>query len=453
MSTFLTQNFAKSATPRWADITPLDLTGLTVKAVLLDQRPNARRGWILAYDSIGNVSIVFSTADAYNQAPDWTASQPMAGEYTIIRQLPGGLAIYSPVTTGAFETTYDFTLNDQGGIPNTDPQLRAVYVEGIGWHKSPDRNDRVTFELPIPEATVTSVAYFLSNCTLVTNVGIFIGASSSYVACSGGQATYTTTVANVTAIGVDVVMDSSVDPYVTAVTVEGTTATGAIARFSTTNGTTWGNAVTVGDTPGSVGGCDVSRTSPYSWAAADETVMRATTLGGAYSADANGDFTGAQPRCIVWPYYTRNSTTTRNATQYIVGLSAAIAGDSVFWVTTSQVDITPTVSGNPGLATFANCITVWKGTKMAALLSFGGTIRLVTSLNGGTSWTDRGSSLASQSLANARFIRGRRGDLVGRQLWIALTNGKVLYSKDWGVNWVAKSSPSGSMAGVFDVLG
>lgn len=134
------------------------------------------------------------------------------------------ISITSAIVSNTWSHSIDFTLTDADGVPGTDPQLRAVYVAGQGWHKSPDRNDRITFIIPLPSsAVVTSVTFTLSSCTLVSSVGIFIdGGIFEYVACSGGQATDTYAELTTANVGIDVVMDSSVDPYVTGLTINGT---------------------------------------------------------------------------------------------------------------------------------------------------------------------------------------------------------------------------------------
>lgn len=222
---------------------------------------------------------------------------------------------------------------------------------------------------------------------------------------------------------------------------------------SSNYGSSWGTQRVIGTSPGTLGGFDTTRTSQTTYAACAAKVRKATVLGGAYSDFVA--FTGANPVCLIVPYYRRNSTTTKQTNaadpDFIVALDTADSGGGTLYfvdgATGTKHDITPAAG-----VTFANanCITASFGTYIAVFGNKSGATHLYTSFDAGSTWTDRGV------ITTGKFIRTRRGDssaLRARgQLYVA-QNGSMYYSSYWARNgiWI-RNQPAGGVQG-FDVWG
>lgn len=218
-------------------------------------------------------------------------------------------------------------------------------------------------------------------------------------------------------------------------------------------GATFGTLQSIGTSPGVLGGFDTTRSSQTTYAAMAGKVRKATVIGGTYSDHST--FTGANPVCLIVPYYRRNSTSTKqtNASDpdYIVALDKADSGGgTLYWVdgaAATKTNITPE-SG----VTFnnANCITASFGTYIAVFGQKGGANLLWVSTNGGSTWT------RITALTTPGFIRGRRGDnsaLRGRgQLYIA-HNSALYYSSRWARAGIFIRNQPASGANGFDVWG
>lgn len=230
----------------------------------------------------------------------------------------------------------------------------------------------------------------------------------------------------------------------------------AFARYSSTGGATFGSALTIGTSPGSVGGFDAQRSGANSFAAVSGGIERATTLGGAYSLyyTITG---GAQAVCIIVPYFNWAGTkqTTSTNPDIIIALNQADgSGRTLLWIeggaTPGTVhDITP-VAG----ITFesANCITTQYETHIAVIGLVSGNRRCYTTINQGGAWSLRVSGLST----SAQFIRTRRGDTRAKnggnngQLFI-INGATSKYSYDWGVTFGDRNLPITATG--FDVLG
>jgi hypothetical protein len=215
----------------------------------------------------------------------------------------------------------------------------------------------------------------------------------------------------------------------------------ATVNYSIDNGANWSGAVAVGASPGADGGFDAFRVGSTSLAAMVDHIKKATTSGGAYS---NYTSVGQPAVLIVVPYY-KFGTTTKNSgstPDYLLGTNALDGGEALWKVTASgatKTAITPSISGTKGLCFSPNCVAVWDGnpSRIAAILLFSGVAHLMTSTNAGTSWTDRGAL----SVSSVGYIRFRRGDLTGNQLfWI--DGATIRISQDFGVTKTTKLTPT-----------
>jgi hypothetical protein len=398
--------------------------------------------------SDGATSRVYYTADGFETSPTWLEGAEIDGSYTVLRatDVSGGIMLYSPdAANGTWSHTFDFTVSDGGFSPETSPQTRAAYVAGVGWHKDPARTDRITFYRAITATDLTSISLTITSCTLVSNIGLF---PYPYVACTGGVASDSGLIAGANFIEIDVVMDSSVDPYVTSLTLTGDGSnpfgggsnTGATVVYSTDNGSSWSDPISVGTSPGSAGGFDVQRVGDVSIAAADGQAYIATTKGGAYSSlGSDGATSGSQPILLLLPWSRWESTELDNwstsTPDYLLGSSALVSGECLWRVSGSggRVDITP--PGVTGMVS-PNCAATYLGTRIAVIASVSGTRHLFTSVDAGDNWTDRGA-LGS----TAAYIRPLYLSKTLKQLfWV--DGDKAYYSPDFGATIVTKDTPS-----------
>lgn len=117
--------------------------------------------------------------------------------------------------------TFDFTVDDQDFIANTSPQLRAVYVAGVGWKHSSERNDRITaYIYPGVTFNFTFATVVITSCDGVSNIG-HGWFSPAFTACVDGVSTSNVPESGVPGWGFDVVTNDAVDPAVTSVTIYG----------------------------------------------------------------------------------------------------------------------------------------------------------------------------------------------------------------------------------------
>jgi len=220
---------------------------------------------------------------------------------------------------------------------------------------------------------------------------------------------------------------------------------GSIVRHSSDEGLTVGAPLIVGSSPGSQGGFDLQYNGTVSYAAAALKTCKATTLGGAYNDDQSF---GTDPLLIEVPWSTRGTTSLNNSgssPEYIVGLETPDSGSTLFWIVSgSPVDITPIISGNPGVPAGPDCLTTYLGKYIAFLGSFGGTIHLVTSKDAGDNWADRGT-------LDAVYARVRRLAKSPGQLYLA--GNALKYSNSFGAALVSKVKPSAGDLIFFEVYG
>lgn len=462
---WVTRQLLKSANPPWTDVTPDP--SHTVQYADFDPFTDSK-GRVGAYTltTSGGTSYVWHCADVFAAAPDWEQGAGIAGTFTMLRttSTKGGVLVYAPnvgsstptTVTATFDaggTTYTLqhgTLQASGGNPNGN-----IY-DGI----SSDVRAMVRIDLPSPQ-TVTNVKvdYWKDHTGNVGRAVLLFDSSNNLLGIPfdtvdvPANATWNTqdsgaiSVANVSyaifdvhaslASDLQVRMDNCVITYQPHVA-------DTVVRYSNTYGASWGSEIGVGTSPGSAGGFDRIVIGNVSLVAADAKVEKATTLGGAYSDEANGSAPGTYPLAILIPAGQKGSASNNNINtttpQYIFATPATFSGKSVVWVTTTQVDITPTVSSNPGLAVSPDCLAAWRGSALFAVLSFGGTRRLM--YYNGTSWTDRGAVGA-----NAVMVKVRRRAAGPGQVFVA-DGAVVKYSGNKGATLVSKTTPATTLRGV-----
>lgn len=458
---FVATNF--TGTPIYRDVTPSGLGNFTIRHGML--QVGGKRAWLLVSD--GTDSKVYTTANVFAlPRPTWSAGSSVTGVYNVLRltDVAGEVAIYTSDPDGVV-TEYDFTQSDGGFTAYPYSGGAATWHPLTGW-QSAVVTDSACAPSPDDQTSICQITKTFSS-ERITSVRV-IGTTSADSGSGGVRAVdFGSFGTDRTSLGIDgvvgafdntifvdetttaifIYVNSSCFPGAEPITISKLIVTSgsggnANARYSSNNGGTFGSAVTVGGTPGPVGGFDLQHLGSVSYAGATGKVRKATTLGGSFSDDQSF---GASPILIEIPWSKRNATTLNNtgsSPEYVVGLGAPDSGHTLFWVESgSPTNITPTIGGNPGIPAGANSLTTYLGKYIAFLAAFGGTKHLVTSKNGGTSWTDRGA-------LDASYARVRRLASSPGQLFLA---GNVLdYSSSFGVAKVSKTKPSSAALVFFE---
>lgn len=445
-------------------------------------------------------------------SPVWTEITPE--NVTTIRDCkftPTGQGSYvlADISGGGGGTnTYDFTTSAYSWISNPGADVPAVWTPGTGWmsgsQSSPARVEN-DIRLTMSPTTITSVrVVYSANHTADTGERAvrYNNSHTVYGSLDTGAGSFDTTITNTVSgitildIGVDVQGTSAASTTISLVVVttqtgqvifytpdaftnpvqwtQGngigagtytnlrTTSTsgdiliynpgGADVRLSSDNGLSFGSAVSVGTTPGSVGGFDVNKIGNTSIATQDQKTRSATTLGGSYSDTSGGGTTGAEPLTIYIPRYKWGGLITNanlSAPDFALGASALVGGEA-FWKVSGgvQTAMTPSHSGTAGLAFSPDgiCMTYLNGKIVAYLAKVIGTAYLFTT-SSGTAWTDRGS------LAGALSVRIRKSDLTATPA-LFIAGGSVLkYSPNLGATLQDRTKPIASGLLGIEVLG
>lgn len=449
--------------PVAVDITPPGLAPFTIRAILTDPLSlNTAIGCYLLVSDGTNSYVLYNPNTATPGAyANWSAGDQIVGEYTVLRagNVAGQIEAYAPSsTTTSTGITYDFSLNDGGWIQ--DPARvggpYGAYSAGA-WRTQangvPQQVMSILVNLSTPmNVTSLRIVYHCDTAALggsrliQSNGGT--GESQHFLNTNAGDFDDTfSALPDTSETQILVSLDTNLNTpnNVTKVVVNGTVPSGLSAvNYSPDYGATWNGAQSVGTSPGAVGGFDLQRAGGVSYAGCAAKVRKATALGGGYA-----DFvacTGANPVCVIVPYYKRNSSTFNTSTStpdVIIALNTPDSGGgTLYWVdgaTAVKTDITP-VAG----MTFdnANCVTVRYGKNIAVFGLVGGVYKLYTSLDGGGTWTLRGT------VTSPTFIRCRRNDsrpagVNKGQLYLASASPSTVgYSSVW-------ASGGGSVAGLW----
>jgi hypothetical protein len=461
------KNFIALKKPISTLITPSDLGSYQIKQAIVDPffTNIAIPIDVLASDNTNSAAWSCLNAAAPGASSLYTKGADVSGVYSVLRatKTANSIMIYSPDVSLA-TTVYDFTLNDQGWVttPIAPDVAYGTYVAGVGWEQTcntPDGGSNyytsVIISLTIPSTTLLgfSVEYTKTNGTFSNpnTDQLFYNSSRANVltqvdaASVSGSTTlgWSGVKTGVTYLGV--ALNASQGGSCAGGTIRVTRITvltsggggGAKVLLSTDGGATWSSTIAVGSTPGSVGGFDTQRSGTVSYAAGAGAVFKATTLGGAYSSWFSMP-SSANPVCLITPYYKRNSSTLNTSTSTPDVVAAGDNGQ-LLWIdgaAATATDITP-----PGMTAFdnANCVTVLTGSRLACFGKVSGIYHVFTSINGGTSWTDRGA------VTSPGFIRCRRNDervSPNGQLFLAEGSPSVV---DYSSKWASGGGPDAGM--------
>lgn len=468
---YLLSNVIKLTTPGFVDVTPADLGSFQIKAVAISPffTSSAVPAYILASD--GTNSAVWYTSNVANGTAGWTKGATIPAVYSIIRttSTAGSVLIYAASdSSGQTTSHYDFTRSDGGWAAN--PSFPgAFWTNGVGWQAGDGtalgidrRNADIYVNIADPTVLGISFTYNLTKGTYspspTTAIGVGATPTTLYTSqnntalSDGNGLTFSWTGSQAATDARVALLSSLTDPSAgfsgsatitsaTVITDSGAAGSGAVVRLSVNNGLSWGSAVSVGTSPGSVGGFDVQRAGANSFAAAGGKVYRATTLGGAYSAYYTITGTPPEAACIVIPYFNWSGTKQTGATNpdIVIALTGADGSSrSLLWIeggaTPGTVhDITPVASS---IFDNANAVTVSYNHHIALFCKVSGTYKLYRTTDKGSTWT------LVESLSAPKYIRGRRNDNSAAvsgsnkgQLYLADSN--LYFSSKW-----ASAAPS-----------
>lgn len=477
----LTRTFIKLASPLWIDITPTLPSGYTIKDACFD--PFVINGkaaiYVLAANTSTAKSIVFYTPDAIGAA--WQQGLTISSVFTLIRttNAAGGVEIYCPdsVVSGASNTftitfgtgdspyTIEFgTIQPSGGNPNewlysqgadpTTAQIRITfstpvtvtnakldyYKDHIGnvsyWCRLYD-SDNIALSSPL-EATVTP-----PNATWVNaDSGAVSQANTKYAVFGTGASG-----------GSGQRLQTGLDNAIITFTTPSISADKALVAYSADYGNSYNAIQIVGDTPGSLGGFDVSKAAGASVATcATKAVKKATTLGGSYAALATFSDNVTD---LVIPFYRIGSDTTSQTTSttpdVLVGLDGTVGGGScVAWINSAGTIAYLAQPVANAKVIGPDRLTILRGTKIAGIFDVSGTAKLYVSENSGSTWTFVENVGANATLRDRRNDP-RTGSHKG-QLFVFDTTPSG-YSSQWAFNGEKdRTSPFSTVIGG-DVLG
>lgn len=436
---YVVTNF--TGTPAYRDVTPSGLGDFEIKHGAL--KVGGTRAWLLVSD--GTDSKVYTTANVFaTPRPTWSEGASVTGVYKLVRpsDTAGMIELYCPQLNSSTPTlvdtfTVDSALNSiQSGSFSTDTghaytmEITGVIAFATTAHPGQWKADGYVYTHDNFSSVFSTGSFRLEDGVTgyVPDTPVYQSSHVYTMTRTGTGAPFGGKFNDDPASYTDNAGSFTVNVYDIGV------LSGAIVRHSTNDGDTWGSAIVVGTTPGTAGGFDVQHNGTVSYAAVSGKVRKATTLGGSYSD--NQSF-GADPLLIEIPWSTRNASSVNNSgssPQYIVGLDAPDSGSTLFWIVSgSPVDITPSIGGDPGIAVGPDCLTTYLGKYVAFLAFFGGTKHLVTSKNGGGSWTDRGT-------VDAVYARVQRRAAAPGKLYLA--GSALKFSSTFGVALASKTKPS-----------
>jgi hypothetical protein len=415
----ITQNYILLAAPVWRSYTPVPLpTGYTLVHACFDQL-NSVSGAVSVYALANNFtdSIIFHHMNVFDASQSWVqTASPVTGVYNVIRatETPGTVMIYAVADTA--NTSTNITYNTYGSGPSSATVGQTVTMtSALDTAATPHRQvlDVSFSSAPAIVSIVASGSYvaYINGVDDWWDYANWAAVVFSSGPGFAGEKPETDIPKHIQLGRLALAGDQSsvftVDVKIEAVRGGGSSEVAA----STDYGVTIGSPQTVGTTPGAAfGGFDVARASAVSVAASNNEIDKATSLGGAYSSLAS---LSNNPTCLILPYYRIGSNTTSQTTSstpdVVFGLDGATGGSCIGYVKGSDSSIhyiTNPVSGAtvPG----PDCITMLRGTKMAAIFNVSGQNKLYVTENlaagGACTWT------FVENVGPTATLRGRRND-------------------------------------------
>lgn len=426
-----TYNLLLTSTPAYQEITPDPFDGLEMTCF---QWVGLGFNGAYALGNDGTDSVFFYTADGTVPSPIWTTTN-LTGVYTVIRptSTAGGVYVLGRQLTSNPADLWELVDGTHGTITSrTDTEIVVEATETIPgtWYAilMTAGDDICSVITDIDETQASSEFY--NDCGEPFNLGsphpvssLPICARMIEVLTNGGANTVTFTFAS----------DGSC----------GDEATNYNTVYSTDYGTTFASPEIIAAPTTCM---DTVKVGKVALVGAAGQVYKADD-GGAYSAYGDPLPADFIPSAIWIPFYEFGSISVANDSadpDYVIVSSALDTDDeSMYLVTdagTTFNAITPIVSAVKGLGVSPDCISMpfKSGKRMACVLNFSGTRKLITSIDIGTgdTFTSRGAVASG-----ARSVRFRRGDLTLSQLAIGDGATGVLVSQNLGATLQTKPNP------------
>jgi len=409
-------------TPIFADATPINLDGLTIRDGKLSKHNN--QGYVLAGD--GTNSRFFKTI-AFGSV-DYARTQ-ITGDYRLIRQTNTIGEIYIYQFAGTWTYQIDFSLNNGGWIKDPGPGEAGVYSAGA-WRSEPLGGSEILSIQKTFNSFYMTTGRIVYTASANAMAGTRFFATQLLATGTGSFNTTVTTNAVVTLISAKVHNFGSTfgENTITLIEISGNRAN---SRRSTDSGAVFAFPEEVGTNPSSDAGFDAVVIGSRVFAAQAGRV-RQSDGGGAYSDATGGTTTGTYPICMV-AYGVTNS-------RYIVTTPVGVSGESVWKVVSgTPTAITPNDGVSDGLGVTPNCVAMADGieTHIVGIFSFGGIRKIAYSSDGGSTW-----AFNTQITNTANYIRMIR---VGTLFYIAVCDGTTLWWGYWAgtgtLTLYAKVSP------------
>lgn len=441
--------------PTWAETTPDELTMTDFQWV--GQGTNGA----YAIGNDGTDSVFFYAADGLSPVIAWIQTQ-LTGLYNKIRVGNAAGQVYAISSGDNWCETFDFTLSDGGFVFAGF----GAYTPGVGWTETaaPAGSAINVTRTWVGAVTITSASI---DVTFGSDPGGSGGRNVSVrddgntqeiveaVSVPAGAGTYSNsgTFPNVSQVTMNPSKGNGVSSsiVITSLTLCGIGtnpfgggAGGIASQYSTDFGETFGVVRSAGDTFAAYNGVDTQKPGTAILIGTSGQVVKSTS-GGTYSAYGSAMPAGATPAALWLPHF-QFGTSTPNAgstPQFLVASNTLTAGNESLWKVTSSgtvyTDITPFISGEYGIAVSPDCISMAykSGERIAVIMDFGGTIKLVTSDDAGATWVSR-AILA----ADALYVRFRNTDLTANQLFVANGSNNILVSPSFGANLILKTAPT-----------
>lgn len=467
---WIAQDLFLTNTPSWVEITPED--GLTYSCAQW-LRLGSKGAYVIAHDGVD--STFFYTEDALSPGAVWTETA-LSGIYTLIRVgSTQGVVYVSKFDAGAGEEVFDFTVDDYGWLAVTDaafsPTNLANYTAGVGFEEQAsagvafpaNRFSQSAIEYTLPESSeITAITMYYTGLNKGNDAdplgdnpqaiffvdGVLIHTEDNLTAGAGTSVWTGSETGSVLKIQLDIgfrndsVACTGVGTIWKMVITRSTNS--VITRYSDEFGETFENARTVGDFPGAFAGLDTEKIGTVALAGTDGQVMKAIS-GGAWAAYGDPFPAGAQPSCIIIPRYKSNGSSNTGANPDYIAYSASLtAGNEAAWYVSGSgtvfTSITKNIGGEYGLAVSPNCADASYKVynRYAAALLFDTEVHMITSVNAGGAWSDRG-----QVADDAAYLRYRLSDTAGNQLFLADGTDGIIVSPSHGSNLLdGKAVPS-----------
>lgn len=434
-------NFTSSDNPTWTQV--YSGNGITDFKVM----PQGNGGYVLQNDGVDS-TFKYSTDILSASYPTWNAvaitgvyeairTTDTAGEvyigfgagcddsivFSTLPTLPATVTLEEKLSTIAPWTAFTF-------VPNTNPTPNTIAV---------DSGIRMVWDV-VCDGDITLEWGKLVGNTGSAEIETWDGMAWTSRANSGGiiggGVMPDLIWANVTNISFSKIRATCLTrPYLISLTT-GSGTSGTSTRYSTDNGATFASEVSAGVPPAGDNGFDTQRIGDLVFVGVDTKTVQATN-GGAYSDTTNGGTAGTYPKLI--------RTYGQSGTKLILGSAVAIASDTLWKINAGITAITPNDGVNDGIAVSPNCLDMWitSDDVIIGLFSFGGTVKLARSTNGGSSWSFVTTNITSAST----YLRVRQSDTLRRQVYSVQAD-RTLYSNDGGATMQVKSSPSASLLGI-----